>query len=321
MYETVQSAIVRPRRIQDLAFGVFGNVTEIHVRMGDFVKEGDALAELDPTDHLELIERSAVSMQIQDIRKQQREIDGSHIEANLVNAKTAYENAERAYNAFRSEANLNARDAALSRFEQAELNSELFRLNGIQFESDYERALRGHEVTVSNLEKCVLTAPADGQILFNASLDIGTWADVRTIMFAFADASEILLHITSRDALNFRAQEQISITIDGVSYQASSYVPIRGDAVWNANMPVAHVFLSLGEAPGLSAGSTVSAEISIEKTGVLVVPRRSVRNFGGLTFVEVLVNEDEIVSVPVETGIISGDLVEVISGLSEEISL
>jgi len=307
---------VRPRVIQNLAFGVQGILTETYVGMSEFVKQGDALAEVDESLHLEAIEKSAVNMQIQDIRKRQREIDAASFEQSLNSARSAYTSAENAYNANRSSDNLNARNSALSRFQQAEMNRDLFNLNTILFNTDYERFSYAHEQVVAGLEKCLMTAPVDGQILHDALLSAGDQAEPRTTVFSFVSAEDTLLHITSRAAMNLRGQDKITIIIDGKDYEAYTYEPGRGDAVWSANIPINQVFLAFVNAPDLLVDSNVSALIIIEKANVLVVPRRSIRSFGGVTTIDVM-DGDEIISVPVQIGIISGDLVEVISGLSE----
>jgi multidrug efflux pump subunit AcrA (membrane-fusion protein) len=60
----------------------------------------------------------------------------------------------------------------------------------------------------------------------------------------------------------------------------------------------------------------ISVRIVIEKRNVLTIPRRSIRNTNEGASVDVL-DGDTIITVPVELGIISGDLVEVTYGLSD----
>jgi len=309
-YSTVQSAVATPKATQDLSFGVTGTVTQIHVGMLDFVSQGQVLAELDPADHLELIAKSEISLQILELRKQLRELDVLNSEYALIDAREALAVARRQGN----RDTINRRQLTIQRME---LNNEISRLNDSTFDIDYERAYEAHDELVRNIEKTTMVAPSDGYIVFDANLAIGEIAEPRTTMFTFVSTADILLHITSRDAIHFKGQENVSVIIDGDKYRAYSYTPVRGDVIWKANIPSSQAFLAFRFAPrNVHAESTVSAQILIERPNVLAVPRRSIRTVAGGTSVDVL-EGDSIVNVPVELGILSGNLVEVISGLSE----
>jgi len=309
-YSTIQSAVAKPRVTQNLSFGVTGTLTEIHVGMLDFVRQGEVLAELDPTDHLELIERGEINIQLLELRKQQRELDALSSNYTLEDAREAYNAARRGGN----RDTINRRQLALQR---AELSYEMSKLNDIIFEKDYVREHKAYDMLVSNLEKTSLVAPTDGYILFDASLAIGDIAEPKTAVFTFVSTSDMLLHITSRDAVHFQGQDNVNVMIGDESYRAYSYSPVRGDAVWATNIPLTQAFLAFRYAPkNIQADSTVSVRILIDRTNVLAVPRRSIRTFAGETSVDLLDGE-YITNVPVELGIASGNLVEVISGLSE----
>jgi len=310
IYETLQSAEAVPRMVQNLSFGVTGPVTQIHVGRLDFVRQGDVLAELDPADHMELIERGEINMHLLDLRKQQRELDARTSEYTLEDAREAYNAARRGGN----RDTINRRQLALQR---AELTYEMSKLNDILFEKDYVREREAYDLLLESLEKTVMIAPTDGYILYNASLAIGDIAESKTVIFSFVSTADILLHITSRDAVHYQGQDNINVTFEDKSYRAYSYLPAKGDAVWANNIPLTQAFLAFHYAPGnIEAESTVSVRIHIERLNVLAVPRRSIRTYAGETSVDIL-DGDYIINVPVELGIASGNLVEVISGLSE----
>jgi len=317
IYTTVQSAVVKPRVMQNLVFGISGSLTAIHAGMNDFIRQGGLLAVLDPADHLARIARSEIDMQILEIRKLQREVEATNVSNNLTAAMNAYNSAVREYNAVPSAANLQARERASATYQQAQWSSELFRLNSLIFDQDYERAHEAHELLVGNLDSAILAAPTNGFILFDATISVGDRAEPNTPLFSFVRSADLLLHISSREAMHLRGQERIIVVIENVSYEAYAYEPVRGDAVWATSIPVTQVYLAFRQAPDdVPSGSTVSAGITIEKTDALAVPRRSIRSIGGVATVEIL-EGDLVVSVPVQTGIVSGDLVEIISGLSE----
>jgi len=123
-----------------------------------------------------------------------------------------------------------------------------------------------------------------------------------------------------------RGQEKINVIVDGYLYEGYSYEPVRGDLVWSADMSKTQMYIAFhGTAPdvipGVSMpnaipGVSIPIEVIVEKTGVLAIPRRCVKNVDGITFVEALHGE-EYISTPVTVGIISGNLIEIESGLSE----
>jgi len=309
-YATVQSAEVVPRAVQKLTFGLAGTLTEIHAGMHDFVRQGEVLAELDPADYLALIERNEINMQILEIRKQQRDNDALSAEYSLIDAREAYTIARR-------RGNRDIIDRRQVSVRRLELSAELTKLNDMLFELDYEKAYEDHALLLSNFDKTTLVAPMDGYILFDTTLDIGDKVEANAEVFSFVSTSDILLHITSREAVHFQGQENMTVTIDDKSYGASSYSPVRGDAMWRTDIPLTQAFLAFRFPPMyVQADSTVSAKILIERANTLAIPRRSIRTFAGDTSVDVL-DGDLIVNVPVELGIVDGGLVEVISGLSE----
>jgi len=310
-YTTVQSAVATPRVMQDLSFGVSGTVTQVHVGMLDFVRQGEVLAELDPADHQALIDRSEIDMQLLELRKLQRELDA-------LSSANSLEDAREALVLARRRGDRNAVSRWQLSIQRTELNIEMTKLNDIIFEMDYEKAHKAHDELVSNLEKTTMLAPTDGYILYDANIAIGDKADPRTVVFTYVSTADILLHITSRDAIYFWGQENVNITIGEDSYRAYSYTPVRGDAIWKAaNLPLTQAFLAFRFPPrNLQAESTVSVHILIEKANALTIPRRCIRVIAGDTYVDIF-DGDLVISVPVELGIVSGGIVEVISGLSE----
>jgi len=309
-YTAVQFAEVVPRVVQKLTFGLSGTLTEIHAGMHDFVRQGEVLAELDPADYLAHIERNEINMQILEIRKQQRDYDSLSSEYSLIDAREAYNLARRRGN----RDIINRRQLSLRRLE---LSAELSKLNDMLFELDYEKAYEEHALLLSNFDRTTLVAPTDGYILFDTTLDIGDNVEANAEVFSFVSTSDILLHITSREAVHFQGQENMNVTIDDETYRASSYTPVRGDTIWRSDIPLTQAFLAFRFPPMyVQADSTVSTKILLERANTLAIPRRSIRTFAGDTSVDVL-DGDLIVNVPVELGIVDGGLVEVISGLSE----
>ena len=311
VYTTLQSAAPVPRVVQNLTFGISGDITEVYVGVDGFVKAGAILAELDPADHLARIERSEIDLQILEVRKQQRDND-------LINANNSLIDARAALNIARARGIRANIDRAQVTLRRVELNIELLELQNETFKLDYENSHEAHNQLVSDLEKTVMKAPSDGYILFYTDLNIGERAERDTVIFDFACNADFLLQITSREAIHLQGQENIKATINDVSYNVFSYIPVRGDNVWSARVPpTTQVFLAFRYFPyNLQLDQMISVGIMIEKKNVLAIPRRSIRYINGETSVDVL-DGDTIINIPIELGIVSGDLVEVTSGLSD----
>jgi len=311
VYSTVQSAVLVPRIIQKLAFEISGDLAHVYVKGGDFVRAGTVLAELDPAEHHQRIERSEIELQILEIRKQQRENDAAGAALTLADAREAH-------NTARARGLRDAIERTAITLKRAQLNVDLAEFTEAAFEMDYIRSHDAHEKLVNDLEHIELKAPTDGFILFDTDIEIEQSIRPVNVVFEFFSTEDFLLHINSREAIHLHGQENVRVMINDILYMTNAYIPVRGDDVWKAQIPQTQAFLEFNTTPrNLQPFETVSIGITIERRNALAIPRRSVRSIGGNTSVDVL-DGDFIINVPVELGVRSGDLVEIKSGLSED---
>ena len=317
-YTSTQAATVVPRSVQNLYFdGVSGTLTTVYAGANEFVKQGDALAEIDPSEQLASIERSEIDMRILEIRKQQRELEGLTFEAAFITARDEYSKAANEYRRNKTDDNMKSADKAQAKYIQAAYGKETFELNTKISDLDYEKAHQSHKKLVENLENCVMTAPSDGVIISVSELGIGGRMSSNDTFFSFVTTADLLLSIRSRNVMYLHGEEDIRVAINGIAYEAYAYKPVRGDAIWAADPPMTQLYVAFKTAtPDVVPGITVSANITVEKADVLAIPRRCIRNIDGMTTVDILRGE-QLDTVPVTIGIVSGNLIEITSGLIE----
>ena len=317
-YTLSQTANVRARLVDSLYFdGVSGAISDIYSSAYDFVKKGDVIAELDPSEIQKNIAVSDIQKNIWSVKDQQQTLDEKNADLTLTSAKSAYDAAANAYDISPTAANKSALDAADIQYQYAQLNKQLIGYNRDLFNINYQDFLDSDERLRESVANCKMTAPDDGVLISFPALDTGEYADAGVPIFQFVSMSNILLMLVTDDAVYLKRESDITVTINGVSYAASGYAPQRGDAVWASDMPSNQLYLTFaGDAPQIIPGSSVTATISIDKTGILAIPKNCVKNTNGVTTVDVVTGGDST-NVPVKLGIMSGQYVEVLSGLNE----
>ena len=317
-YTSTQAATVIPRSIQNLCFdGVSGTLTAVYAGANEFVRQGDILAEIDPSEQLASIERSKIDKRILEIRKQQRELEGLALEAAFTAARDKYSKAATSYSDNPTDDTKQAADKAQAQYIQAAYSKEMFDLNSSISDLDYEKACGSHEQLEANLENCIMTAPFDGVILSVADLAPGTRVATNNTAFSFVSTADLLLGVMSREAMYLRGEEKIIVDIGGVAYEAYAYEPARGDAVWSAGVNSTQLYIAFRTTiPDTMPGAAIPVVITVAKTNVLAIPKRCISNNYGFTAVNVL-RGDQYETVPVSIGIVSGNLIEITTGLSE----
>jgi multidrug efflux pump subunit AcrA (membrane-fusion protein) len=227
-YTSTQAATVIPRSIQNLCFdGVSGTLTAVYAGANEFVKQGDILAEIDPSEQLASIERSRIDKRILEIRKQQRELEGLALEAAFTAARDKYSKAATGYSANPTDDTKQAADKAQAQYIQAAYSKEMFDLNSSISDLDYDKLNQTTEKLVSDLENCIMTAPSDGVVLSVSELSLGNRMDAKNPIFSFVSTTDLLLGVMSRDSMYLRGEENIKITINGLLYEAHAYEPVE----------------------------------------------------------------------------------------------
>lgn len=335
---TVSAAgnIAAPEDAQ-LAFQQAGRVTKVNVQVGDVVKKGQLLMEVDSTD-LELAYKTA--------------------QLNFANAQANYESAK-----IKNEQNINqllvtkaALDKALIALQkaQSDYNAVAWRPDvGMMAQAqtlqtatiDYQTALANYRINVSNindialkqaqtqlessqvavdqakrnLEKTKLYAPFDG-VVSQVNASVGD--NVSGVAVVVVDMANLQVRVTVAevDVAKIKAGQTAQMTMDALpnkTYTAKiqSVAPVATvtQGVVNYNV-VANITDNDGAIkPGMTANLTITVE---QRNNVLLVPVRAVRTQGNQRRVTVLYKEQNI-DVAVVTGLTNEQFVEIASSTPE----
>jgi macrolide-specific efflux system membrane fusion protein len=323
----------------DVHMPATGRLSSVSVRIGDSVRAGQILAELDPVtttqaqldlleaqEELEKLQRRRTSLDypratddfIKDLRRQVRAAKQSVKELEGA-AKTAEDPTLRSQ--------LLASLAA-AKEEQRSLESKLnwYTSNPTESEivavdSELALAQAKYDAAKAVLESLQVKAPMNG-IVFAVSAEAGQTYQAETELFTIGDpkALEVVANVTEEDYPLISVGQRAEIYFDArpevtVQGKIERIIPqrIEGDR------PLYNIYISLNEVPeGLADGMTSDTAITIEKhEGVLCLPRAIVRASGGDTTTVRVWNGVESATKEITLGLRGDTYVEVTSGLTE----
>ncbi|HEX2947686.1 MAG TPA: efflux RND transporter periplasmic adaptor subunit [Clostridia bacterium] len=251
-----------------------GRLQSVKVRLGDEVKKGDLLAELE-TDTI-----------LNDIQLQ---------EIALKRAKLVYDNAKTRYD---------IEGGSKSEMEMAlfDVESNQIRLDSLK--KEYERTK--------------LTAAIDGEVVYITDIKLGEYVNAYTTIVRVADPTQLQLRYSGDKVNNFKLGMKATIDMDKKQYPAEVVMTpseVPDDASEEAKKSVQ---LKVDNLPkDATIGQTAMISLTLEKrSGVIVLPRQVINNFGARRFVNVLKNNIREER-DIETGVESSTQVEVLSGLDE----
>ncbi len=330
-----------------LNFQTSGTVAKVDVQVGDQVKKGQPLMELNTSD-LQLALKSA--------------------QASLANAQANFDaaKAKDATNANQILAAKAAVDKAQSTMQQAQaaydriggssnpsigMTSQSVTLQ--QATDDYQAALANYQVTLatindtalrsaqaqldtaqiaveqaqSNLDKAALVAPFDG-VISAVNYTVGqstgggtgssTGSGSAAVTITNLSNLQIQVQVAEVDVPKVQVGETAQVTFDalpGKTYNAQvvSIDPVGTVTQGVVNYPVTVAMTDADSAvkPGMTANLAVTVD---QRSNALILPLRAVRTQGNQKVVTVLY-KGETIQVPVTTGLQNDQSVEVTSGL------
>lgn len=316
-----------------------GGLSQVFVRVGDVVKAGQVLAELDDVAktqaQLNLIEAQEALDKTQKTRtamdypratdafikeyKQKIKLQKQRI--GLLTA--AYENA----------IGPEAKAAALMELSNAQ--TELTTMNNnlkwylghpsetdvATAESEMDVAHAKYDAAKAVLESLVIKAPFDGVVLA-AKAEVGVTYPGEERLFTVGDpkALEVIANVTEEDYPLLSVGQSVEIFFDArpdvtVKGKVERIIPqrIEGDR------PLYNIYISLNEVPGgLADGMTSDTAITIAKrAGVLCLPRATVRASNGEATQVKVWNGVETITKEIIIGLRGDTYVEIVSGLNE----
>jgi RND family efflux transporter MFP subunit len=323
----------------DVHMPATGRLASVNVRVGDPVRAGQILAELDPVtttqaqidlleaqEELEKLQRRRTSLDypratddfIKDLRRQARAAKQSvkELEGAAKNAEDPTLRAQLLGSLAAAKEELRSLESKLNWYTSNPTESEI-----IAVDSELALAQAKYDAAKAVRQSLQIRAPLKG-IVFAVSAEPGQTYQAETTLFTIGDpkALEVRANITEEDFPIVSAGQVVQLFFDArpevtVQGKVSRIIPqrIEGDS------PLYDIYIVLDEVPrGLADGMTADASITISRQeGVLCLPRALVRaSSGDTTTVRVWDGVAEKTQV-ITLGLRGDTYVQVVSGLTE----
>jgi RND family efflux transporter MFP subunit len=323
----------------DVQMPATGRISEVNVRIGDQVREGQTLAELDDVttsqaqlnlleaqDELEKLQKRRTALDypratddfIQDLRRQVKAARNAvkDVDGEAKNAEDPLVRSQLLASLTTAKDNLKDLESKLSWYTSKPTENDI-----VAADSELALAQAKYDAAKAVLESLQIKAPFDG-IVFAVSAEAGQTYQAETALFTIGDpkALEVIANVTEEDYPLISPGQRAEVFFDArpeltVQGKIDRIIPkrIEGDR------PLYNIYISLNEVPdGLADGMTSDTAITIAKQeGVLCLPRAIVRASGGDTTTIRVWNGVEETAKEVTLGLRGDTYVEIVSGLSE----
>ena len=324
----------------DVLMPATGRLSAVSVRVGDRVRAGQILAELDPVtttqaqldlleaqDELEKLQKRRTSLDypratddfIKDLRKQIKAAKGtvSDLEDAAKNAEDAVAKSQLLASLVVAKENLKSLEANLNWYTSNPTDSDV-----VAADSELALAQAKYDAAKAVLESLEIKAPING-IVFAVSAQAGQTFQAETALFTIGDPQklEVRANITEEDFPIVSVGQEVELFFDArpeitIQGRVSRIIPQR---IEGESSPLYDIYITLGEVPdGLVDGMTADAAITIAKrTGVLCLPRAVVRASGSDTTIVKVWDGVQELEKEIKVGLRGDTYVEIVSGLSE----
>jgi len=278
---------------------------KFYVSVGDYVKKGDPIAELDTTAIEEQIDSARSSLAY---RKKKLEYD---IEQKQYDIQLAEINVKALVSAGADESEI---ELARLNVEKLKTDLEYIRKNA---ELDIKKAEDNLKELESTLDGSILTAPCDGEIASLAQLAPGDRVSPNTALAYVADNSR--LYVLYEGSSNVYPGIRFTALIDGEEYELEQIKydvqEIIAMMLADKTPPAKFTFVNTPE--NVKAGD-FAALISYvrEADNVLAVPVNSLYSSGSVNYVYRMVSGQKVYT-EVSCGMRTNSFVEITSGLEE----
>ena len=239
---------------------VAGELQGLTVREGDFVKVGQVIAHVDPTEsraRARQAQQQAESARAQvDIAKRSFDNNRSLVEQGFI-SKTAL-------------------DSSIATLSSAEAN--------------YRAAQAGAEVATKALEDTVLRAPISGQIAQRlAQTGERVAIDARIVEIVDLSRLELEASLSAADSLSVKVGQTAELTIEGAAKPVAAKV-VRVNPAAVAGSRAVLAYLALESNSGLRQGLFAQGTLATGNARVLALPLNAVRTDKPQPYVQLLTN-------------------------------
>lgn len=316
-----------------------GRISTVNVRVGDEVRAGQSLAELDPVtttqaqldlleaqEELEKLQKRRTAMDypratddfIKDLRRQLKAAKQAVNQLNdgARNAADPMVRSQLLASLTTAKENVKSLESKLNWYTSNPTESEI-----LAADSELALAQAKYDAAKAVLDSLQIKAPSAG-IVFAVSVEAGQTYQSEEILFTIGDpkALEVVANVTEEDYPLISVGQSAEVFFDArpevtVQGKIDRIIPLRIEG----DRPRYNIYLTLDEVPdGLADGMTSDAAITIEKrTGVLCLSRSVVRA-SGVDEVSLKVWTNQTTETrTVKIGLRGDSDVEIISGLSE----
>ncbi len=322
-----------------LAFQTSGRVSAVNVQVGDVVKQGQVLMQLDTTD-LQLALQSAqtslttaqANLDSATLTASQKQNQLTVAKAALDKATVALQQAQSAYNqvAWRPDVGMTSQAAALQSASidyQSALATYNIAASNInddsalkQAQAQFDNAQTAVQQAQNNLAKANIVAPFDG-VVAAVNYNVGDTAGA-TAAVSIANLAnlEVDVAVSEVDIAKIKVGETAQMTLDALPGKTYNAHVIQIDPVGTISQGVVNYWVTVGITHADSAikpGMTANLAIVVdERDNVLMVPLRAVHTQGNRKTVTVL-SQGKTTTVTVSTGLTNDQSVEITQGLQE----
>jgi HlyD family secretion protein len=316
-----------------------GKLSTVHVRVGDAVKAGQTLAELDPVtttqaqvdlleaqQELEKLQKQrnvlnyprATDDFIKDLRKRIKAAKDSIdiLESSYRNATDPMLRSQLLASLTTTKADLKKLESDLSWYTSKPSTNDI-----ANADSTLALAQAKYDAAKAVLDSLKIKAPFAG-VVFAVSAEGGASYQAETSLFTIGDpkALEALVSVTEEDYPLVSIGQNAEIYFDArpdvtVTGKVERIIPKRIEG----QSPLYNIYISLDEVPtGLADGMTVDTNVTIaRRAGVLCLPRSVVRASGTDKAIVQVWNGSSTESRDVTVGLRGDSNVEIVSGLTE----
>ena len=316
-----------------------GRLAAVKVRVGDRIRAGQILAELDPVtttqaqldlleaqEALDKLQKRRTSMDypratddfIKDLRKQVKAAKQSvkQLDDAAKNAEDATLRSQLLASLAAAKEELRSLESKLNWYTSKPTENEI-----IAVDSELALAQAQYDAAKAILESLQIRAPLSG-IVFAVSAEAGQTYEAETTLFTIGDpkALEVVANVTEEDYPLIAVGQSAEIFFDArpevtVQGKIQRIIPLRIEG----DRPLYNIYISLDEVPdGLADGMTSDTAITIAKhEGVLCLPRAIIRASSGDTTTVRVWDGTQETTKEVALGLRGDTYVEILSGLTE----
>jgi HlyD family secretion protein len=338
----VATGKIEPTTKVEIKSKASGIILRLPVNVGDIVRQGQVICELDQNDLLPRVRQAQAALGIAEasLKSAQADFERNKVEAAGPDVPFLKRDLERAREMFSAKLIAqNARDEAeknyqlaLNRQQQAEVNLGVTRAAINKAEAQVEQSRAQLAQTQEDLRNATIVSPIDGVVLSrdrevgDAVSSILTMGSGATLVMTLGDLREVYVKgkVDESDIGRVYLGQPARITVESYKDQkfAGKVTKISPMGVEKDNVTTFEVRVSISnDQRKLLASMTANAEIVLEeRKGVLAVPETAII-YKKDRSTEVEVPDGALEAgkrrVPVTTGISNGSKTQIAKGLSE----